>query len=334
MASFLDRFTSSPTQEAVARATSDMQMAPDWALNLELVDLANTDAATAKEVLKGARKRLNHKDERVQMLTIVLLETLYKNSSDVCREQMSLKENMSELSKLAVGKKAPIAVRLQLLALIESWTRDSASNPRLVGFREAHRAMQSQNAPFPNEAILPSASEYFEGGADGGALAIAPLEAPAQQATRPNNSNATPAINPVTRQPNQRPSNPFARRPTAYGVLNEDLLSNEAENRTNQEGGTHYPNQYPEGGNRNRTNRPNRANPEYALTDSNSNSSNSSSYAPPDLSYTQAHALAHANSLHSGSAGPRAADHSHGMAMIAPVVEVDVPVLSSSAASL
>ncbi|KAL8206037.1 hypothetical protein R6Q57_009588 [Mikania cordata] len=115
--------SSSSSNSAVVRvdkATSDFLNGPDWTLNIDICDTVNTNPWLAKDVVKALKKRLQHKNPNVQLLSLTLLETMVKNCGENVHFQIAERNILPEMIKI-VKKKTDMRVREKILVLLDSW---------------------------------------------------------------------------------------------------------------------------------------------------------------------------------------------------------------------
>ncbi|KAK1562012.1 hypothetical protein Q3G72_004895 [Acer saccharum] len=112
--------SSSSATVAVDKATSELLMNPDWTMNIDICDSVNSHQWQAKDVVKAVKKRLQHKNAKVQLLALTLLETMVKNCGDYVHFQIAERNVLGEMVKI-VKKKADMQVRDKILALLDSW---------------------------------------------------------------------------------------------------------------------------------------------------------------------------------------------------------------------
>ncbi|XP_078177502.1 TOM1-like protein 9 [Carex rostrata] len=91
-------------QELVDRATSDTLIAPDWVLNGEICNDINQDARLVKDVVKALKKRIGHKNPKVQILALSLLESMIKECGEVVHAFVAEREVLKEMVKIAKKK--------------------------------------------------------------------------------------------------------------------------------------------------------------------------------------------------------------------------------------
>jgi hypothetical protein len=106
--------------DLVDRATSDTLISPHWTLNLEICDIINQDTRQAKDVVKALKKRISHRNPKVQMLALSLLESLLKNCGDFFHAYVAEKDILKEMVKVA-KKKPDGRVKQKILSLIDIW---------------------------------------------------------------------------------------------------------------------------------------------------------------------------------------------------------------------
>ncbi|KAM7263831.1 hypothetical protein ACFE04_001514 [Oxalis oulophora] len=112
--------SSTSASVAVEKATSDLLIGPDWTMNIDICDSVNSHHWQAKDVMKAVKKRLQHKNPKVQLLALTLLETMVKNCGDYVHIQIAEKGILGDMVKL-VKKKADMRVRDKILLLLDSW---------------------------------------------------------------------------------------------------------------------------------------------------------------------------------------------------------------------
>ncbi|XP_026388925.1 TOM1-like protein 6 [Papaver somniferum] len=112
--------SSSSATVGVDKATSDLLIGPDWTMNIDICDSINNHRWQAKDVIKALKKRLQHKNPKVQLLALTLLETMVKNCGDIVHFQIADRNILQEMIKI-VRKKMDMHVRDKILVLLDSW---------------------------------------------------------------------------------------------------------------------------------------------------------------------------------------------------------------------
>ncbi|PON77535.1 Target of Myb protein [Parasponia andersonii] len=138
-------------------ATSEALEEPDWALNLDICDMINTEKLNSVELIRGIKRRIMLKNPRVQYLGLVLLETCVKNCEKAFSE-VAAERVLDEMVKLIDDPQTVVNNRNKALMLIESWGESTSELHYLPVFEETYKSLRSRGIRFPgrdNESLAP-----------------------------------------------------------------------------------------------------------------------------------------------------------------------------------
>ena len=122
----------------VEDATSEAFDEPDWAMNLDICDMINTERVNSVELVRGIKKRIMLKNPRVQYLSLVLLETCVKNCEKAFSE-IAAERVLDEMVKLIDDPQTVVNNRNKALMLIESWGESTGELRYLPVYEETYK---------------------------------------------------------------------------------------------------------------------------------------------------------------------------------------------------
>lgn len=141
----------------VEDATSETLEEPDWALNLDICDMINTEKLNSVELIRGIKRRIMLKNPRVQYFALVLLETCVKNCEKAFSE-VAAERVLDEMVKLIDDPQTVVNNRNKALMLIESWGESTSELRYLPVYEETYKSLKSRGIRFPgrdNESLAP-----------------------------------------------------------------------------------------------------------------------------------------------------------------------------------
>nr|CAD1822024.1 unnamed protein product [Ananas comosus var. bracteatus] len=133
----------------VDKATSNLLLGPDWAMNMEICDLINSNHWQTKDVVKAVKKRLQSKNPRVQFLALTLLETMMKNCGDYVHSEVVGRDILQEMINIAM-KTSDGQVRHKILLLLDSWQEAFGPGGRHPQYYWAYVELKRYGVAFPD----------------------------------------------------------------------------------------------------------------------------------------------------------------------------------------
>ncbi|XP_062201247.1 TOM1-like protein 1 [Phragmites australis] len=162
----------------VDEATLETMYAPDWATNLEICDMVNTERVNSVEVIRAIKRRIMLKSPQVQYLSLVLLETIVKNCEKAFSE-IAAERVLDEMVRLIDDPKTIVNNRNKALMLIEAWGESGDDLRYLPVYEETYKRLRSRGIRFPGrdeESLspiftpprsMPAAEPYSEAAQEG-----------------------------------------------------------------------------------------------------------------------------------------------------------------------
>lgn len=147
-----------PADKIVEEATAETLEGPDWAANLEICDLINTQKVSSGDLIRGIKKRIVLRDEpRAQFLALFLLETIVKNC-DKAFSEVAAERVLDEMVRLIDDPQTVVNNRNKALTLIEAWGESGNELRYLPVYEETYKSLKSRGVRFPgrdNESLAP-----------------------------------------------------------------------------------------------------------------------------------------------------------------------------------
>ncbi|KAG8960502.1 Vacuolar protein-sorting-associated protein 27 [Tulasnella sp. 408] len=143
----------SPFDEMLEKATSELRLAgdEDIALNLEICDQIRSKTVAPKTAMQSIKKRLNHQNPNVQLLTLSLLDTCVKNGGDHFLVEIASREFMDNLTSILKLPALNREVKERMLKVVQIWAVAFEGKSSLSYVTEVYKTLQREGFTFPPE---------------------------------------------------------------------------------------------------------------------------------------------------------------------------------------
>jgi VHS domain/GAT domain len=143
--------------QLIERATTDMLVAPDWTINIQICDICARDMNAARDAARLCKKKLKDKSTLSAQWALFLLEALMKNAYYVI-PHVHQKEYLASLAKMAKDKKTKFQIRDKLVELLQSWGEGFRASAQFPNFFMTYQQLRrTGQLPFAEEG---AAAEY------------------------------------------------------------------------------------------------------------------------------------------------------------------------------
>ncbi|EAU93302.2 vacuolar protein sorting-associated protein 27 [Coprinopsis cinerea okayama7 len=141
----------SQLDDAIDKATSELLPvgSEDIALNLEICDQIRSKSAPAKDAMRALKRRLNHKNPNVQLLTLSLTDICVKNGGDLFLNEVASREFMDNLVSILKMPALNVDVKNTILRLIQNWSIAFEGKPSLSYVGSVYKMLKNEGFKFP-----------------------------------------------------------------------------------------------------------------------------------------------------------------------------------------
>ncbi|XP_023240319.1 hepatocyte growth factor-regulated tyrosine kinase substrate-like isoform X1 [Centruroides sculpturatus] len=141
-------WTSSNFDKLLEKATSHLQLEPDWNAILQICDSIRQGDVQAKYAINAIKKKLYAQNPHVALFALQVLESCVKNCGSPVHQEVSTRAFMEELRELA--KITPNDdIKNKILELIQTWAHAFRNEPNYRAVQDTVSLMNMEGFKFP-----------------------------------------------------------------------------------------------------------------------------------------------------------------------------------------
>ena len=130
------------------KATSHLQLEPDWVAILQICDLIRQGDVQPKAALAAIKKKLTNPNPHVALYALLVLESCVKNCGTIIHDEVGTKQYMEQLKELV--KTTPHDnVKLKTLELIQAWAHAFRNSHLYRAVQDTLNIMKAEGYKFP-----------------------------------------------------------------------------------------------------------------------------------------------------------------------------------------
>ncbi|XP_077260053.1 hepatocyte growth factor regulated tyrosine kinase substrate [Temnothorax americanus] len=130
------------------KATSHLQLEPDWPTIMQICDLIRQSDVQPKIALTAIKKKMINCNPHVALYALLVLESCVKNCGTLIHDEIATKQYMEQLKELV--KTSPHEnVRHKILELIQAWAHAFRHSPKYRTVQDTLNIMKAEGYQFP-----------------------------------------------------------------------------------------------------------------------------------------------------------------------------------------
>ncbi|OAD76703.1 hypothetical protein PHYBLDRAFT_109142, partial [Phycomyces blakesleeanus NRRL 1555(-)] len=138
--------------DLVENATSELLPTgqDNLVLYLDISDQIRSKRVNARDAMRTLKRRLNHKNPNVVLMTINLTDTCVKNGGDPFVREIASREYMDEITRLLRSPAiCNLDVKKRILTAIQTWGLAAKAKPSLSYMTDTYSLLRAEGYVFP-----------------------------------------------------------------------------------------------------------------------------------------------------------------------------------------